>query len=170
MIDFPCNDESILLKFDISRWPSIISSVQVSVNGFSLGDPITPSDEYRTIEMPITYDIASGKIKFESLSKRFFLDNIIVESQYITSIPAITDKLDPVIIFPNPAYDYITFSNIKAYRFLEVSDINGTILKAIKADGTDILEVSIADFHPGVYFIRLFSNEGFITSKIIKFK
>lgn len=167
LIDFSGQEDTLFLKFEISRWTGIPSTVQVSINECLLGNSITPTDEFRTIEIPITLGITSGKIKFESLAKRFFLDNIMVLTNNITSIPTLKDGLIPVRVFPNPARDVITFSNLKAYRLIEISDINGTIRKSIKADGIEILEVSVADLQPGLYFVRFFSNKGFIVSRII---
>jgi len=168
LIDFSGYEDTIVLKFDISRWPGIQSNVQVSVNGFMLGNSITPSDEFRTFEIPIISDIDSGKIKFESLAKRFFLDNIMVITRNITSIIALKDGLIPVRIFPNPARDVITFSNLKTYKLLEISDLNGTIRKSIKSEGKDIIEVSLADLQPGLYFVRFLSDKRFIVSRIIR--
>jgi hypothetical protein len=168
VIDFSGYEDTLVLKFDISRWPGIPSSVQVSANGFLLGNSISPSDEFRTIEIPITSGIASGKIKFESLAKRFFLDNIMVTTRNITLTRTFNDGVTPVRIYPNPARDIITFSNLKPYRLLQISDMNGIILKTINSEGTDILEVSISDLQPGVYFVRLFSDHGFIVCRIIR--
>jgi hypothetical protein len=168
LIDFSGNDESILLKFDISRWPGIQSTVQVSIDGSLLGNSISPSDEYITVELPVTPGLTSGKIKFESLSKRFFLDNIIVTSNINTSAQTVTDGLITVRAFPNPAKDVITFSNLEPYRLVEISDINGVNRKTIKSDGTDVLEVSLADFQPGIYFARFYSDKGSLVCKIIR--
>jgi hypothetical protein len=168
LIDFSGYEDTLFLKFDISRWPAIPSSVQVSVNGFPVGDLITPSDEFTTREIPVISGSTSGKIKFESLSKRFFLDNIMVITRNITSIPTLKDGLIPVRIFPNPTRDVITFSNLKTYQLLDISDQNGTIRKSIKSEGKDILEVSLADLQPGVYFVRFFSDKRFIVSRIIR--
>lgn len=169
LIDFSGYEDTLLLKFDISRWPGIPSNVQVSVNGFMLGNSISPSDEFRTFEIPIISGIDSGKIKFESLTKRFFLDNIMVITRNISSIPALKDGPVPVIIFPNPTRDIITFSNLKTYKLLDISDQNGTIRKSIKSEGKDILEVSLADLQPGVYFVRFFSDNRFIVRRIIRY-
>ena len=169
LIDLSGYEDAIVLKFDISGWPGNTSSIQVSVNGFSLGDPITPSDEYRTIELPITSGIASGKIKFESLAKRFFLDNIMVTTKIITSTQTLKEGLIPVSIFPNPAKDVITFSNLKAYKLLEISDLNGMIRKTLKLDGTNVLEVLLVDLQPGIYIVRFSSDRGSIVSRIIKY-
>jgi hypothetical protein len=169
LIDLSGYEDAIVLKFDISGWPGNTSSIQVSVNGFSLGDPITPSDEYRTIEMPIMSGIASGKIKFESLAKRFFLDNIMVTTKIITSTQTLKEGLIPVSIFPNPAKDVITFSNLKAYKLLEISDLNGMIRKTLKLDGTNVLEVLLVDLQPGIYIVRFSSDRGSIVSRIIKY-
>jgi hypothetical protein len=168
LIDFSGYEDTLALKFDISRWPGIPSIVQISVNGLLLGNSISPSDEFRTIEIPINPGIASGKIKFESLAKRFFLDNIMVNSRNITSIRILMDEMATVRIYPNPVRDIITFSNITHYRLLEISDINGIILKTIKSDGADNLEVSLVYLQPGIYFVRFISDKGSIVYKIIR--
>jgi hypothetical protein len=168
LIDFSGYEDTILLKFDISRWPGIRSLVRVSVNGNLLKDSISPSDEFMTLDVPIASSIGSGKIKFESLAKRFFLDNIMVITRSITSIRTLSDGLVPVRIFPNPARDIIYFSNLKEYKLLEISDINGIVRKTIESNGTDFLAVSLEDLLPGLYFVRLFSDRGSIVQRIIR--
>jgi hypothetical protein len=168
LIDFSGYEDTLLIQFDIARWPGVVSSVQVSVNGSLLGNPISPSDEFRTLEIPISSKIAAGKIKFESLAKRFFLDNIMVTTRTITSIRTPNDELVPIKIYPNPAQEIITFSNLKPYRLIQISDVNGIICKAIRLNGMDILEVSLTDLPPGVYFVRFFSDKGSIVHRIIR--
>jgi hypothetical protein len=168
VIDFSGHEDTVFFKFDISRWPDIPASVQVSVNGIMLGNSFSPSDEFRTLELPIPMGIASGKIKLEALSKRFFLDNIMLFTRNITSIGTLEDGSVPVRVFPNPARDIITFSSLKVYRLLEISDLNGIIYKSIKLDGTNFIEVSLADLHLGIYFVRFFSDQGSIVVRIIK--
>ena len=86
----------------------------------------------------------------------------------ITSILTPKEWLVALKIFPNPAHDIITISGLRNYRFIQISDMNGIIRKEIKSANKDFLEISIADFHSGIYFIKFFSEYGFITYRIVK--
>ena len=93
----------------------------------------------------------------------------MVTTKIITSTQTLKEGLIPVSIFPNPAKDVITFSNLKAYKLLEISDLNGMIRKTLKLDGTNVLEVLLVDLQPGIYIVRFSSDRGSIVSRIIKY-
>lgn len=79
-------------------------------------------------------------------------------------------------LFPNPANDQTTvsISNLNCNNaVLDLLDINGTVLMTqtigqIHSDETKVLDV--ADLVPGIYFVRLRSNEETEFAKLIKVK
>lgn len=167
-IDFSGFSANLLLKFSISCWPGDATSVQITLNGSSLGPAIIPTDDFQTIELQLSDGIFSGKIKFESLSKRFFLDNIQILADEVTSVHTFPDFYVPVVIFPNPAGDIATVSNIKGYSRLEILDLNGRVHKFLNINETDRLDISLAGLPPSVYFVKVFSSKGSVLKTIIK--
>ncbi len=174
-IETPLTDLSgfegdLFVKFDISGWPDDAVIVQVSINGSPLGDSLTPTNEFQTIELPLTDGVISGKIKFESLSKRFFLDNIQIVAQNATLFPDRDLQPAGVKVYPNPAGDIIHIDNLLAYNRLEISDLNGMILQAIDLPGVDKVEVSMAGLPPGLYIMKFVSVRGTFTTRFIKYQ
>lgn len=169
LIDFSGHENAIMVKFDVARWPGDASNVTVSLNGTVLINSIIPVDEFKTYEVSVDFGTTSGRIKFESLSKRFFLDNIMVFTKNITSVEIPEEELNQVRIYPNPTRDIITFSKLALYSSVEISDINGIVHKMIRTFGTDLLEVSLADLKPGFYFAKFVSDKGFRINMIIKY-
>lgn len=158
----------LILKFDICRKAGDATSVQILLNGTQIGNTITPADEFQTIEIPVTPGTSSGKIKFEALSKRFYLDNVSIVLQSIPSADYLLKETEDVVIFPNPAGDLVTIRNAGRYKILEVLDISGKIYATRIITGDEIIEICLSDFPAGLYFVRLSSGNKLFTGRLIK--
>jgi hypothetical protein len=158
-----------LLKFDISRWPDDATTVQVSLNGSPLGDPFSPTDEFQTVDLPLTDAGSTARIKFESLSKRFFLDNVLITAQNVTYITKVDQQHLQIQIYPNPACDIIHLENIFGYNRLDIRDMAGRIIKSAILDGRNKLEFSLTGIPPGIYLIIFISDTGCYSSRLIKY-
>jgi len=73
-------------------------------------------------------------------------------------------------IQPNPVSDVFTLStkNGVAIEKVEVLDINGRIVNQVNGSSTDAIQVNVSELNSGVYFVRVQSDLGVGTSKIIK--
>jgi hypothetical protein len=73
-------------------------------------------------------------------------------------------------IQPNPVSDVFTLStkNGVAIEKVEVLDINGRIVSQVNGSATEALQVNVSELNSGVYFVRVQSDLGVGTSKIIK--
>ncbi len=168
-IDFSGHSSQVFLKFDISRWPDDECTVKILINGEQMGDIISPGDEFKTIIMAIDKEIPSGKIRFESQAKRYFLDNMIIETGDVTAVLDIrTDNHLQIGIFPNPAADIITVSNIGNFSRLEIISLNGEICKEANLSGEDKIEIPIEGLRPGEYFVKASGKAGSAVKKFIK--
>ena len=167
LISMSGHEGDLFVKFDISRWPEDATTIRVYLNGQPLGNELTPGNEFQTVKIPVTNGTVSGKFKFASLTKRFFLDNITIVTGDATLVrlPDQTSVLPG--IFPNPACDVISISNIEEYNRLEISDISGRVLKVIDPLEENMIEVSLDGFSSGIYFIRFGSGRGTFTSRFI---
>ncbi|MBL0013760.1 MAG: T9SS type A sorting domain-containing protein [Flavobacterium sp.] len=70
-------------------------------------------------------------------------------------------------IWPNPATNEINIANKSnaTIHTIQISDINGRVIR--EANGS-VDQISIADFNSGVYFIKITTDQGTGTTKIIK--
>lgn len=72
-------------------------------------------------------------------------------------------------VTPNPAKDFVTISTSLETSLQSVSiiDINGRIVKNVSLNGTEG-NVNISDLTSGIYMMKIVSDEGTVTKKIIK--
>jgi len=169
-IDFSGHSSQVFLKFDISRWPDDECTVKILINGDQIGDIISPEDEFKTIIMAIDQGISSGKIRFESQAKRYFLDNVIIETGEVTAVQDIkTDLHLQISIFPNPSADVISVSNIGSFSRLDIISLNGEIYKVLNLSGEDKIEIPTEGLRPGVYIVKVSGIAGSVTKKFIKY-
>jgi hypothetical protein len=168
-IDFSGYEGDLFVRFDISRWPDDAASVRVLLNGSQIGNTLTPVNEFQTVEIPITDGISSGKIKFEALEKRFYLDNIRVIAQNATGSWDTEINFTNVNIYPNPAGNIITIDNVSAFNRCEIFKINGKVVIDKDLKGSDRIMMDLKDLSAGIYFIRLSSGFKIIIKTIIKY-
>ncbi len=169
-IDLSGLEGTAFLSFDISRWPDDATTVQVYLNGSTLGDPIEPADEFQTIELSLADAGLTCIIKFESLSKRFYLDNIQITDNIVTHITNYNKPQNYVKIFPNPACSFICIENLNGYNNLDIIDINGRILKSYNFDDRNNFEIALSGIPSGIYIIRIKAPHSIFTSRIIKYE
>jgi len=73
-------------------------------------------------------------------------------------------------IFPNPVNDIfnITSKNGTAIESIQVLDINGRIVNQINNSSSDTVQLNVANLNAGVYFVKVQSELGVGTTRIIK--
>lgn len=72
-------------------------------------------------------------------------------------------------IFPNPAKDFINISskNNTTVNSIQITDVNGRIVKNKEVNGIENTQVSISDLTSGIYFVTVVADNGSGTTKII---
>ena len=157
----------LILKFDISCWAGDASTVQVYLNGTTLGNVISPTDNFQRITIAVPTGTASGKFKFEGLTKRFFLDNISVEKGTISDIGIPGQTCRKLFIYPNPASDLVRIENEGLSGMIEIADLYGRVIRSFESSGRSIEEISIEGFSSGIYLIRFTAGRVIYTSRLI---
>ena len=157
----------LMLKFDISSWPGDASTVQVYLNSNPMGNVISPGDNFQRMTIPVPAGSASGKFKFEGLTKRFFLDNLSVEKGNISDISLPGQTFRKLLIYPNPASDLVRIENDGLSGRIEITDISGRMVKNIESSGRNCNEISLEEFSPGIYLIRFTSGRIIYSSRLI---
>lgn len=73
-------------------------------------------------------------------------------------------------IQPNPVNDVFTLTakNGSAIENIKVIDINGRVVNEINVSGSESIQVNVSDLNSGVYFVKVQSELGVGTSKIVK--
>lgn len=96
---------------------------------------------------------------------------LLLDSLAISATPLGVNSFsaNDVSIYPNPANDMISISNSlhTVFESFEMSDLNGRVVKAGKINATDA-QISISDLSIGVYMMKIKTNQGIATKKVIK--
>lgn len=91
-------------------------------------------------------------------------DGLYKSSGSITS----TQKaiMDSYVLFPNPLKDVFQLSSFEGLTDISILDLQGEVLYKNQIKGSGL--ISMITFKPGVYFVKLQSNNGTLIKKIIK--
>ncbi|MBN1184431.1 MAG: N-acetylmuramoyl-L-alanine amidase [Bacteroidales bacterium] len=78
------------------------------------------------------------------------------------------DMVDVVLIYPNPAKDFIYIKIVEPYKCIEVTDILGKKSNGTTMDySTDIVSINIKNLNPGLHYLFIHSETGLIRKKFI---
>jgi hypothetical protein len=99
-------------------------------------------------------------------------DNIFVRTtatDTLLAVNAVDSSTNNFSIAPNPANDYLTVSSKNnGISNLEMTDVNGRIVKTVKVGNLNETNVNISDLSSGVYMMKITTENGNATRKIIK--
>lgn len=98
----------------------------------------------------------------------FYVDNVSLYSGELSTKNA--EAMQQFSVYPNPATDVINIANANniLVNGVQVTDINGRMVKSQKFDGVASAQISIADLTSGVYMVTVSSEKGAVTKKVVK--
>jgi hypothetical protein len=166
-LDLSQNGGGFELTFDIARWPGDASTVQVYLNGAAIGAILTPTDEFQTAHIKSDNGTVSGKIKIMALTRRFFIDNLVIAGDNLTT--AINDKAEypgEILMFPVPATYKLNLTGIEDFRKIEIYDVTGRLVIHLMTSNKRSVDIPVYELQNGLYFIRLTSDK---TMKLLRF-
>lgn len=96
-----------------------------------------------------------------------FIDGIYT---YPTSIANIaSNESDKIRVYPNPATDEVTIEmeqNSPLYK-LEITRLNGQIVKSEQVRGQGKLGINVVNYNPGLYLIKIISDENTMVKPLL---
>ena len=148
-----------------------------SVNGvewfWNFGDGTTsdeenPSHEYSS---PGQYTVSLIAVDSNGCSGSSFL-TIFVEVSNLSDVPP-TPEFDEVVVYPNPVKEKLSiFLDLPFFQpvSLRLADSTGRIWATAshKAGSNSVLEIDVANFPPGVYFLLVEMDWGSSVWKVVK--
>lgn len=77
---------------------------------------------------------------------------------------------DKFTVSPNPVTDVLRISNNENINFtaIQVTDINGRIVKSLNLNNVTSSQINVADLNAGIYFLNITSDAGKAVKKFIK--
>jgi len=167
------SDSSVLLQGLINSNGSYLSTIEFHYGlTESLSDSVlaTPSYTYNyaTILASATlYHLTPGVKYFAMLSATNGTSKLYSEPFTFTLIDAslatITDNLN-VVIYPNPATNYLMINSIKTVDKVELSDLTGKVLITSKNE----TKINISHLQNGFYLVQIYIGDKVNTKKMIK--
>lgn len=101
------------------------------------------------------------------LTFSWFIDNVkVVATDTLNGPTGIAETIADVRLFPNPVKDQFHIDSKSLVRQLQIVAVNGTMIENRKIDDYTI-DCRLEGYSKGVYFIRLITDEGVITKKLV---
>ncbi len=127
-----------------------------------------PGDDIVELDFLMTTPAAAGN----SVAAQVKLDNILINFDAVESLLGVNNVAstsNKFTVFPNPAKSIVTVSNADAsISAVELTDLNGRVVKNVSVSNLSDVQVSISDLAQGVYMMKITSDKGVATKKIIK--
>jgi len=168
LIDLSSTSGDFVIRFDIARWPGDAATVKVFYNNEEKGGILTPVDEFSTIEITCTGEDLQGKVRFEGITKRFYIDNLVITSNMTTSIGF--EEIQNITIYPVPANDFIIVKGLtqdKKYKIEIIGFESITRKYTYDLSGNDI-KINVASLPSGIYMVRIISGGVSFNKRFIK--
>lgn len=117
-------------------------------------------------------DFAVSAGTANTVSNQFLIDNVSVSAVATENLLGTNTNILSVkdfSVFPNPTKDIVNVSNTSAsINSIEVTDLNGRVVKTVNAIDASNTQVNISDLSSGVYMMKIVSDQGTTTKKVIK--
>jgi Secretion system C-terminal sorting domain len=94
-------------------------------------------------------------------------DNIIVRASSTDALLAVNSAIpnDSFVVFPNPVNNILTIKSNGQLKHIQVTDVNGRIVKMIDVTNSSASEINTSDLSSGVYIMKIKSENGGATKK-----
>ena len=93
-----------------------------------------------------------------------FLDNLTI-TEALSTNDFLASKFS---VYPNPANDIVTIASADyTINSIEMTDINGRIVKSNLVNNANETQISISELAQGVYFLKIASDKGIATKKLV---
>ena len=100
------------------------------------------------------------------LTFSWFIDNVKIVATDTTGVSVEEQHLNDVKIYPNPVKDRLYIESNSTIHYLSLIAANGVMLENKKQEGT-VMELDLAGYAKGVYVLRLVTDDGVITKKVV---
>ena len=149
-------DEGDVLTFTADTKPSWLTFTAGSNSGILMGIPTTSDIGTHAVILKVNDghgDVMQGfTVTVTGPSGINDIDNSIINS-----------------VYPNPSTDNVFFKFAKKGNArIEMFDISGNLVKEIRADQQDLVEVNISDLSRGVYVYKAYVNDKLSIGKVTK--
>jgi hypothetical protein len=123
----------------------------------------------------VDFAVASGSVTGgvqNAAANQFLIDNVSISAVATENLLGTNTNvlsLNDFSVFPNPTKDIVNVSNSSAsINSIEVTDLNGRVVKTVNAIDASNSQLNISDLSSGVYMMKIVSDQGTTTKKVVK--
>src|SRR5690554_2653194 len=163
--------KSITFDYGAERFNVLVSTTDTDPASFTkINDGAYTTVQDVWTEFSYNLDVYAGQqvyIAIQCVSDDAFVF-MVDDFSVTTATASINDTIaSSFSVYPNPAKDVLNISNSVGTEInaLTIVDINGRTVKQINSN---VSQINISDLNAGVYFVNINSNEGSLTTKIVK--
>jgi len=103
---------------------------------------------------------------FQGETGTYLLDMNIIRN-IIDSTPELIVKNDNIKLYPNPCKDKLFINSSQNIKLIEIFDVSGKKLITLKNLNTTYEKLNIKNYKPGIYFLKIFTDNEITTRRII---
>lgn len=132
------------------------------VTSAAVADDLTSVD-FRIVTNTTNTTATAADVKIDNL--HFYLS----ATDVLLSNNQVSNTNNKFSVYPNPAKNNVNISNSNAsISAIEMTDVNGRIVKTENFTNVNNVIVNISDLSQGIYMMKIISDKGIDTKKIIK--
>ncbi|MGC4039970.1 MAG: T9SS type A sorting domain-containing protein [Flavobacterium sp.] len=121
---------------------------------------------------PAEFDFVSGTPTTNTAVSEVVFDNITARAtpeENLLGVKSVVATAKNISVYPNPAMTVVNFSSEinTVFNKVEMADMNGRVVKTAVINATEG-QVSVNDLAAGVYMVKITTDSGVVTKKIVK--
>jgi hypothetical protein len=127
------------------------------------------SEEWKQFSAEITSpaNAANFYLLVRTLPKSItYWDDFVFEENEVTYDPE--EKPSGIMIYPNPAHDYLIINNIQNLQHINIQSLTGIIILSYHFSGEQTVTIPVSGLPDGLYIINIITSDKLITRKFIK--
>ena len=134
------------------------------------GYPVGGNSTYLPYLTEVYYSTTVNKWRIYAYGATDFPENVwidILVPDTILGVEDVTDKMDKITLYPNPASSVVNFSSKAEIKEIEIYDVTGKLLLNSKNAGTN-LQIDVSSLAKGIYLAKIKTDKGWDSQKLIK--
>ena len=157
-VSIDCATENAAIYYSVERHSHIDGSVNTVIENAVYTEPFVLHDYSDGDQVVKAYAVKDGMTN----------SDIAEESYYVMICCGIHDAQQQVSIYPNPTTSDVTLdlSGLNA-RTVELFSMSGQLLNSV-IPTENVMTLSLSQYANGIYFVRIHTDNGITTQKIVK--
>jgi len=150
-------------------WCSWLDNSQVAIADPVIHSGFMKSGEWLKYEVSVTSPAEAGYfyLLVRTLPNSVtYWDEFLFEEDIVSSVS--DSRVPEITIYPNPAHNYLTISNLNNLQQIDIQSIAGIVVWSEIMRGEEQISIPVFQLPDGIYFVRVISDGKLMTYKFIK--